>query len=83
MGNIATITPRESISLYLRAFPGWDRLRTELARALGVPIEQVRDLTEDADPAVRLEVATFVMGFQVAVEHTSIPSVRQSRRSNR
>ncbi len=59
---------RESLSLYLRTFPGWDRLRTEVAGAFGVPLDQVRGLTEDADPAIRLDAVAFVRGFQTAVE---------------
>ena len=66
--NLQKITPRESQSLFIRAFPGWERLRTEVAGALGVPVEQVRGLTEDADPAVRLDAQAFVSGFQVVVD---------------
>lgn len=68
LDQMSKITLRESTSFFLRAFPGWNRLRTEVAGALGVPIEQVRGLNEDADPAVRMEALAFVMGFQVAVE---------------
>jgi hypothetical protein len=49
-------------------FPGWNRLRTEVAGAFGIPVEQVRSLSEDADPAIRLQAIAFVMGFQAAVE---------------
>src|SRR5688572_1111462 len=65
---ITEMTTRESLSLFLRAFPGWVRLRTEVAAAFGVPLDQVRGLTEDADPAIRLEAFAFVMGFQASVE---------------
>jgi hypothetical protein len=59
---------RESLSLFLRKFPGWDRLRAEVAAAFSVPVDQVRGLMEDADPAIRLEAFAFVMGFQAVVE---------------
>ena len=66
--NLQKMTPRESQSLFIRAFPGWERLRTEVAGALSVPVEQVRDLTEDADPSVRLDAQAFVSGFQAVVD---------------
>jgi hypothetical protein len=39
-----------------------------VAGALGLPVEQVLGLTEDADPAVRLEAHAFVSGFQVMAD---------------
>lgn len=68
LNPLTKMTTRESLSLHLRAFPGWDRLRTEIAAAFGVAVDQVRGLMEDADPAIRLEAVAFVMGFQAAFE---------------
>ena len=36
--------------------------------ALGVPVEEVRGLAEEGDPAVRLDAQAFVSGFQVVVD---------------
>lgn len=66
--EIRHITPRDSLSFFIRVFPGWERLRTAVAGTLGVPVEQVRGLTEDADPAVRLDAHAFISGFQVMVD---------------
>ena len=54
--------------MHVRAFPGWERLRTELAAALGVPVSEVRGLTEPADPVVRVDANAGVVGFQLTVD---------------
>lgn len=75
------ITPRQLLSFFMRTFPGWDCLRKEIAGALGVSLDQVCGLTEDVDPAVRLDAHAFALGFQVAVElyidpkRAQVPSV--------
>ncbi len=62
------MTERAMLLLYVRAFSGWDRLRAAVAAALDLPIEQVRGLIEDADPAVRLEALASVIGFRLRIE---------------
>ena len=62
------MTERTMLSLYVRSFSGWDRLREAVAGALGLPMAEVRGLLEEADPAVRLEALASVMGFRLRVE---------------
>lgn len=62
------IVSRTLLSFYIRTFPGLNRLRHAVALIVGVDIEQVRGLMEDADPAIRLDARAFVKGFQAAVE---------------
>ncbi len=66
--GIAPQAGRVRLSLALRTFPGWERLRAAIAHALDLPLEQVRGLTERADPAVRLEATAFALGFRSAVD---------------
>ncbi len=62
------MTERTMLSLYVRSFSGWDRLREAVAGALGLPMAEVRGLMEEADPAVRLQALASVMGFRLRVE---------------
>jgi hypothetical protein len=61
-------TPRDRYMLYARAFPGWERLRAEVASALGLPADEVRGLSDEVDPTVRLEAHLSVMGFQLRID---------------
>ena len=65
---MATYPVRELLTVHVRAFPGWERVRAEVAGALGLPIAEVRGLRDDADPAVRLEALAFVEGFRLQLE---------------
>jgi hypothetical protein len=62
------VTPRERQMLYLRKFDGWEKLRSDVAHALGLPEAEVRGLKDDADPAVRIDAHVHVIGFQVTVD---------------
>ncbi len=39
-----------------------------MAEALGISLEDVRGLTEDADPAARMEAVASVLGFRLRVD---------------
>jgi hypothetical protein len=62
------LTIREVQSLFIRSAPNREHLRTEVARALDIPFDQVRDLNDEVDPAVRLEAHEFASGFQVLLD---------------
>jgi hypothetical protein len=54
---------RDRLTLALRAQP--TDLFAALAAALGVPSDQVRALSDDADPCVRVERQQLRRGFQL------------------
>lgn len=62
------LTPRTRYMLCLRMFRGWERLRTDVARALSLPESEVRALDDAADPVVRLEAHAHVRGFQLTID---------------
>jgi len=56
-------TPRLLLTLHVRAFPGWSAARQAIASAFGLPLAEVRGLTDAADPALRLEALDPALGF--------------------